>query len=144
MKLTEHQISDLEYRIFTCEFGGDLAPVAIVLKFTGSYRYGSSGTGDGMLMEAITECTLKFFLGDVDAVLFDLSELDYEWGNNIWDMFQAVESYEIPYATVVSDRCRRGFAPADNKSGSRFFDNFEAALQNTRTQAEDRLRGKTG
>lgn len=143
MKLTERQISEIEYRIFTCEFRGESGPSAVVLKFTGSYRHGSSGTGDGMLMGAITNYALEYFLGDVDAVLFDLRELDYEWGNNISDMWEAADSYEIPYTVVISDRCRRGFGPANNNAGSRVFDNFELALQNTRTQAEgqlDRLR----
>ena len=142
MKLTECQISGIEYRIFTCEFGGESGPMAVVLKFTGSYRYGSSGTGDGMLMEAITSCALKLFIGKVDAVLFDLRELNYEWGNNIWDVWETVESYAIPYTIVVSDRCRSGFRPADNKAGSRVFDNFEVAIQNTQTQAEDRMKRK--
>lgn len=73
---------------------------AVVIKFNGSYGYGSAGNGDALYMIAIRDYLLNCVLAY--AVVFDLRELNYEWGDGIWDMFRCDE----PFATLVSDRCK--------------------------------------
>lgn len=80
---------------------------ALVMKFIGTYGYGSGGNGDARYMTAMTRAAIEF--SAPNALIFDLSELGYEWG----DMLEAVltESYRLwgdedaPHAIVVSDLC---------------------------------------
>lgn len=80
---------------------------ALVMKFIGTYGYGAGGNGDARYMVAMTRAAIEFC--EPDALIFDLSELRYEWG----DMLEAVFSigYElwgvehVPHAAVVSDLC---------------------------------------
>jgi hypothetical protein len=80
---------------------------ALVMKFIGEYGYGSGGNGDALYMTAMTKAAIEYC--DPDALIFDLSELGYEWG----DMLEAVLSTgnqiwgeeDVPHAVVVSDLC---------------------------------------
>lgn len=77
------------------------------MKFIGTYGYGSGGNGDARYMTAMTRAAIEYC--DPDALIFDFSELRYEWG----DMLGAVltEGYRLwgdedaPHAIVVSDLC---------------------------------------
>lgn len=143
MEFTEHrfnELSDIEYRIFTCDISGDRKATALVLQFSGSYGHGSAGNGDGQFMRTITLCALS--LWNVDAVIFDLRELDYEWGNTIWGIygrsFDPSGIGDLPYATVVSDRCRAGFETCAGIVGP-MFDGLESAIENLRPRAHQYL-----
>src|SRR5262245_54238114 len=88
MELAERrfdELSSLQYRIFTCALGGKHNPTAIVLKFSGVYGIGSAGNGDADFMRVITQAALSAWHSH--AVVFDLRELTYEWGNGIWAVF---------------------------------------------------------
>jgi hypothetical protein len=115
MKLVEHrfdELSRLQYRIFTCALGGKHNPTALFLKFSGVYGVGAAGKGDAEFMRVITRAaTLAWHCR---AVVFDLRELAYEWGNSIWEVFgpgvQPSSVEGLPCALVVSDLCRGGFS----------------------------------
>lgn len=128
MHLTEHRfedLSDLKYRIFTCDLGGEHHAQAMVLQFSGTYGVGSEGNGDAEFMRVTSLAALSAWR--VHAV----RELDYEWGNSIWSVFghgidpSGVE--RLPVALVVSERCRTGFASCASLV-PKMFDDLESAL----------------
>lgn len=115
MTLTEHrfdELSKLQYRVFIGALEGKHKHAVLVLKFSGTYGIGSAGRGDANFMQAITEAALTAWT--CDAVVFDLRELAYEWGNDIWALFGRGIRYsaikDLPQALVVSDSCRGGFS----------------------------------
>jgi hypothetical protein len=132
MELVEHRFEDLsrlQYRIFTCALGGKHNPAALVLKFSGVYGIGSEGNGDAAFMRMITRATTSAW--QPDAVVFDLRELAYEWGDAIWGVFgrkipaSGVEG--LPCALVVSDLCRGGFSTCAGFVPP-MFDDLESAI----------------
>src|SRR5262249_16298306 len=102
----------------------------LVLKFSGAYRQGSAGNGDATLMRVITQAALSAW--DPDAVVFDLRELDYKWGNGIWSVFglgipsSGVE--RLPRVLVVSHLWRGGFATCGGLVPT-MFDDIEDAIK---------------
>jgi hypothetical protein len=112
----EFKPSDIKFSATIYELGESGEELqALVIKFSGSYGYGSAGNGDAIYMIAIRDylvnCTLP------SAIVFDLRELSYEWGNAIWDLFRCDE----PFATLLTDRPNSSKNPA-------VFDNVEQAL----------------
>jgi hypothetical protein len=71
------------------------------VRFSGVYRPGSAGSPDAGLMMAVTAAALAH--GTPDVVLFDLSELDYRWGDGLLGIFEVVAARdaEHPVRTVV-------------------------------------------
>jgi hypothetical protein len=144
MERTEHRfdsLSDIEYRIFTCDISGERSATAMVLQFDGTYGHGSLGNGDGHFMRIITLSALSFW--NVEAVVFDLRKLHYEWGNTIWGVYgrsidpSGIE--DLPYATVVSGLCRAGFESCESIVGP-LFDDLESAMDNVRPRAQEYLK----
>ncbi|QDT95507.1 hypothetical protein [Gimesia aquarii] len=140
MQLTEHHFTDLsniKYRIFSCDISDERKASALVIRFIGNYGYGSDGNGDGQFMRTITLCALS--LWDVEAVVFDLRDLTYEWGNTIWGMYgrsiypSGID--DLPYATIVSDRCRAGFESCESIVAP-MFEDLDLAIENLRPRAQ--------
>lgn len=132
MDLVEHQfeeLSRLQYRIFRCDLGGKHHPTALVLRFSGVYGVGSAGNGDANFMRVITRAALEAW--HCHAVVFDLRELAYEWGNAIWAVFgrgiprSGVD--RLPSALVVSESCRAGFLTCQGMIPP-MFDDLDAAI----------------
>lgn len=127
MNAREFNASKIEFKATVYELGdaGDEVE-AVVIKFRGLYGYGSAGYGDAAYMKAIrdyiAECVLPC------AFVFDLRELEYEWGNDIWDMFLC----DQPFATIVSDMCK-GFQTCG--VARPMFDDLEAAIEHLRPLA---------
>ena len=143
MELTEHRFADLseiQYRIFTCDISDAKPATAIILEFSGEYGVGSLGNGDGQYMRTVTLCALSLWM--VDAVVFDLRKLRYEWGNTIWGMYgKSIDPSgidDIPYATIASDLCRDALASCEGIVGP-LFDDLESALANLRSRAQEYL-----
>ena len=143
MNLTEHSfesLSEIKYRIFTCDISGVRSATAMVLRFSGTYGHGSLGNCDGHFMRIITLSALSFW--SVEAVAFDLRELKYEWGNTIWGMYgRSIDPSgidDLPYVTIVSDLCRAGFESCEKIVGP-LFDDLDAAIANLRPRAQEYL-----
>lgn len=122
----EFKPSEIEFSAAIYELGEDGDELeALVIKFSGSYGYGSAGYGDAMYMIAIrnylVNCIFPY------AIVFDLRELSYEWGNNIWDLFEC----DQPYATLMSDRSRS----QDSDVTTGVFESIEPALDYLRPLA---------
>ncbi len=128
MKLTEHKITDISYRVYTGKLDTQTDQSLLVLQFSGSYGYGSAGALDGAFMAAMTQYASEML--DCDAILFDLRDLSYEWGNNIWNAYPR----HMPYAVVVSDKCRAGFSAKYRCVGPVYFDEFDVAVTALQTQ----------
>lgn len=122
-------LSDLQYRVFTSTPGSEYGDAVLVLEFSGVFGHGSGGHGGGVYMRAITLAAIASWVHD--AVIFDLRGLDYEWGNDIWDVFGGPSippfTVEHPQALVVSDRCRRGFSTCTDMI-PKMFDDLESAV----------------
>jgi len=138
MNLSEHsfeQLSDIQYRVFTTKLGGKISPSALVLEFVGRYGHGSGGNDDATFMRAITLSAISAW--DAGAVLFDLRELDYEWGDEIWSVFgsQSIPPamLEEPQALIVSDRCREGFSTCSDMVPE-MFDDLDSAIAYVRQE----------
>jgi hypothetical protein len=132
VELVEHrfdELSRLQYRIFTCELGGKHNATALVLKFSGVCGAGSEGNVDAGFMRAIARAATSAW--HCHAVVFDLRDLAYVWGNSIWHVFgrgippSVVEG--LPCALVVSDLCKRGFSTCAGFVPT-MFDDMESAI----------------
>lgn len=143
MQLTPHRfddLSDIQYQIFTQTDAGTRRATVMVLQFTGTFGDGSAGNDDGVFMRMITLAALSVWR--THGVVFDLRELNYVWGDKIWEIFghgihpPGVE--KLPYATVISDRCREGFATCMSIVEP-VFEELEAAVANVRDRAQRAL-----
>src|SRR5436309_6487075 len=129
MQLCERRFderSQVTYRILTCELGGQHDPVILVLEFSGTHGEGTAGNDDAEYMRVITQAALS--LWDIHAVVFDLRELRYCWGNGIWDVFRRSGAEQYPRGLVVSDLCRDGFSTCAGLVPP-MFESLEAAVE---------------
>lgn len=144
MQLIEHrfeELSHLQYRVFTCQVGGKHDPTILVLKFSGAYGIGSEGNCDATLMQAITNAALSTWYSH--AIVFDLREMRYEWGDAIWRVFgRGAQSHFVeglPIALVVSDLCRSGFMSCQVLVPP-IFDDLESAIAFVSEPARNKLK----
>jgi hypothetical protein len=119
----------LRYHIFTCPLGGRHNPSVLLLQFSGVYGVGSAGNGDADFMRVITRAALDAWHSN--AVVFDLRELAYQWGNAIWAVFgrgiRSPGAEALPCAVVVSDLCRGGYSTCRGMVPP-IFDDVESAV----------------
>ncbi len=100
LKCTHHLYRDEERNV-----------TVLVASFAGDYGVGSNGNGDGTYIAAETMRGLVAY--DPSAVVLDLREMRYSWGNTLLAVFQAVAQYmnepgepPFPIIAVTSDLCR--------------------------------------
>ncbi len=134
MKLAD--LSKLQSRVYRCDFGGTHNPKALIFEFSGKYGIGSEGNRDADYMEAITSAWLS--ICNTNAVVFDLRQMEYEWGNSIWNVLRCEVSETdhadgeppkvFPIAIVVSDLCRNGFSTCQGMVPP-MFDDLDDALR---------------
>lgn len=130
-------LSSLSYRIRICEFGGKWNPTSLVLEFTGTYRWGSQGNSDADFIAAIKAAALEVL--NVHAVVFDLREMSYEWGNRIWNVLPCRNLHGdgyLPVAIVISDKCRKAFSDCAGMVPP-MFESLEEALRFVEGPARD-------
>lgn len=78
----------------------------MILKFIGEYGFGSAGNSDAIYMRAVGEAVLEAW--NPGGLIIDLSELSYEWGDRLEDVFY-IGSYKyrdnpFPIALIVGDK----------------------------------------
>ena len=149
MELVEHrfeELGSLRYLVFTCQLGGKHHATGLILRFSGVFGIGSAGNGNADFMRVITRAALEAWHSH--AVVWDLSELAYEWGNGIWTVFgrNAINTGAVPLpsALVVSDLCRGGFSTCRGMVPP-MFDDLESAVASVAgpaVAALDRLFGE--
>ena len=145
MQFVERHFEDLSgirCRMYTSEFGTEYHPVALILAFSGTYRIGSEGNGDATYMVGIRRAAMAAW--HADALVYDLRELRYEWGNAIWALFQGGfgdgDLRGIPSALVISDLCHDGFSSRCAQVPPKFSD-LDLALQHVEKEAVEKLKG---
>lgn len=128
-------LSALRSRSYLCQFGGEHNPEALILEFSGKYGYGSGGNDDAAYVEAIKSMWLS--VSFVQALVFDLRQMEYEFGNSIWNVFkwwpettfdEGRPATRHLTALVVSDLCRPGFSTCQPMVPP-MFDELEEALR---------------
>jgi hypothetical protein len=81
----------------------------VLVSFSGDYPHGSAGDKIALKMKAVVRAAVKKF--HPSAVVFDLSELNYRWGDAISGIFWALlrdERELLPSCIVAADPTRRG------------------------------------
>ena len=142
MNISEFQVyklSNLEYRVYVAEFDGRWTPSALILEFNGIYGNGSEGNGDADFINMV-RAGLTTIL-DVEAVVYDFRNMEYEWGNRIWNVLACPRGDDedpIITAMVISDKCRKGFSTCRGMVPP-MFDTIEAALSFVEPLARDYL-----
>lgn len=76
----------------------------LVVTFTGVYGVGSAGNSDAAFMRAVIARGLQ--ATTPAAVVLDLRELDYRWGDMMASVLNDAVVGRVNPAVVVSDRCR--------------------------------------
>ena len=69
------------YSKLHCEAAVRSDTAVLLLRFSGDYRPGSDGNGDGLFMAAMTSAYCSLF--EPTSLVLDLQQLNYSWGNTI-------------------------------------------------------------
>lgn len=109
-------------------------PIMLTVKFTGLYRDGSEGAPDATLMKGAINTAMD--LWEPQALLIDLSEFEYNWGDDI-DRVLDEPSERVPYTIVIGPKCREAlsslaFGPdteQDIVDDDIYFDSLEKAAE---------------
>ena len=133
-------LSNLTYRIFTLEHKIAHTVRVTVMEWNGVFGDGSQGNDDGVFMRVTTLAALSAWHSN--GIVFDLRNLHYEWGDKIWEMYgrgidpSGVE--DLPYATVISEKCMPGFRSCMSIIEPAF-DTLEEAIDEVVTRSHLRL-----
>lgn len=76
----------------------------LVVRFEGVYRIGSAGNDDATFMVSLGNAGVDAL--DPDAIIIDLSRLNYKWGDMMDSVFGIGGERELPMALVVGVDCR--------------------------------------
>lgn len=79
----------------------------LIAKFTGDYRDGSAGKPDLRFMVGMTKTAVAIW--QPAALVVDLSELRYEWGDDLADLVSPTVAGKKT-AVVVGPKCARAIA----------------------------------
>ena len=75
------QIQLAAYSKLDCQASLSSDGAALILCFSGDYRLGTDGNGDGLFMAAMTAAYCS--LVEPTSLVLDLRKLNYAWGNTI-------------------------------------------------------------
>lgn len=110
IKIEAESPDNFEVDIFKEEIPND--QVILIVKATGIHRYGSQGSPEANYLK--NRAGQGAMLLDPDAVIFDYSELEYEWGNGLDYPIQVIRSLtqdddsSLPVVIVAGDKSRDG------------------------------------
>lgn len=104
----------------------------LIVSFSGNYPNGSLGKNHAKFITTNTITGLINF--DPDAVILDFRELEYNWGNNILDVFECIsflkdsENSEnepnFPVLLLVSEKSKNGILSLLNLTDARELPNW--------------------
>lgn len=115
----------------------------LIVAFAGHYPDGSLGKSYAKFITRKTISGLVEF--DPDAIILDFTALEYNWGNNILEVFECVyflkdsENTEnepnFPVLVLISDKSKNGIVSVLNpneaiESSNWIFENKEIAIEN--------------
>jgi hypothetical protein len=118
--------------------GQDRIRRVLVAKFAGHYRPGHRGAPDAGFIQGMTQAGL--IVWQPAALVLDLRELSYTWGDDMEEVLGARGEIRVPFAIVGSELClgaigtliQQFHAPGSIKSATdaeSIFDNLEEALE---------------
>ena len=141
MKLARVSFED-ENRI-DCEFflettGKNRFWYTLIARFRGRYRDGSAGAPDAALIRGLTHTAIEVWRPA--AVVLDLSELHYEWGDEMATLFDVGLDHNMKCAIVVGPACSKAIATLmwgvnttrSPSEAENIFDNVEEAWEYVR------------
>lgn len=116
----------------------------LVAKFAGHYRPGHLGAPDAFFIQGITQTALGVWRPA--ALILDLRELSYTWGDNMEEVLGSRGEINVPVAIVGSKLCLpaigtliQQFHPAGSKKSAtdlaHIFDNMENAWEYVHSKA---------
>ncbi|MCP1135273.1 hypothetical protein NKT34_18390 [Paenibacillus polysaccharolyticus] len=105
-QLKLEELSDLKYEVHIGDSEAVKYCKIMILKFVGEYGYGSGGNSDAIYMCAIGKAVLEAW--EPAGLILDFSELTYEWGDQLEDVFYIGEdqyrNIPFPVALIVGER----------------------------------------
>jgi hypothetical protein len=111
MKLSRVTFTDdnrIDYEFFLETTGKNRFWSTLVAKFRGRFRDGSKGAPDASFIHGITQTALQVW--DPAAVVLDLSELQYEWGDEMDFLLNVGADRNVKSALVVGPGCAKAIA----------------------------------
>jgi hypothetical protein len=146
VELIERRLSDLS-KLKSRVHGvvdGQLDTHVQVISFEGEYGVGSRGNSDAAYMRAVVMSAAAAW--DCIALVLDLRELEYSWGNALLSVIQAAEELghgdadpPFPVKIVASDRCRAGLlsllGASEESSQGWLFHSIDDAIRAARADA---------
>jgi hypothetical protein len=98
------EFSHLRYEFFLETTGKNPFQYTLIVKWIGVYRVGSLGNPDAYYMQGITKTALGIW--HPAALILDLSEFEYEWGDLLEAVFDVGEEEQKTTAIVVGFHCK--------------------------------------
>lgn len=122
--------SDIKVKYFLGELDGENI---LIVKFSGVYGLGSAGNGDAQYMNACLNMAKSLY--DYRALIIDLTQLDYQWGDMIDQIFpKTTDDYDIE-VMVIGKKCQKAIHSLiemdwdnDEALRSRLFKNIDDAV----------------
>ena len=94
-KLDLFSISAIRHEFLIGESKREKSNDILVIKYSGVYRFGSGGSADAAFMLALAKAAISYT--DPDGIVLDISELDYQWGDDFEMVFSlGSNSYPAP------------------------------------------------
>ena len=91
-----NELSKIRVQYFLGPSTGKPALEILLVKYLGTYPYGSAGNADAQFMYAMAKAGVAVF--EPWGVVHDLSELSYEWGEMLDIVFGVCPENELPPA----------------------------------------------
>ncbi len=100
------ELSDVRYSFWIGKHPGKRYPRdVLVIRFEGTFGFGSGGNADAAFMTAIGNAGIHAF--DPHAIITDLSALSYEWGDMMESVIDIGHDRNAQTALVVGSKCRK-------------------------------------
>jgi hypothetical protein len=140
MNLTPLRLADLSsIQVAPSLARVDGGPPVLVLAFRGAYRRGSEGNPDAQFLVGVTAQLLATWPGAA-ALVFDLCELTYTWGDGLLRVFDVElepDLTPLPRAAVVSERSGPALRSLLAGGAGFVFDDLEAAVRHVSGRAAE-------
>lgn len=102
-------ISDIKYSCYVKYINKHKITVGLI-KFTGKYKYGSAGADDATFIKwKINEFCDSAYPFPVHSLLIDLTDLDYEWGDDLDINPQRLSEHNFPFLIIINEKHRESY-----------------------------------
>ncbi|MFT9820970.1 hypothetical protein [Lysinibacillus sp. NPDC056185] len=105
-KVELSQLSDIQVDYY---FGVSEEIEILVIKYSGKYGFGSAGNTDAIYMNVMGKAAMEAW--DPDAIIIDLQDINYEWGDMLEYVFNiSADKYPneaLPLAVIVGTGCEK-------------------------------------